>query len=73
MTIHVEATYIDGVLRPKEPLHIPNGAEVVIAVETSNGAAGDPAATLARLRRFRGMLGGLSREQLLADRRQGLH
>ena len=33
MTIHVEAMYLDGVLRPKGPLALPEGATVFVSIE----------------------------------------
>jgi hypothetical protein len=44
---------------------------VRVAVQTATAAA-NPQAVVARLRAFRGMLRGLSREQMLVDRRVGL-
>ena len=45
MTIQIDAIYLDGVLRPKEPLALPNGAAVRIAVETGPAVA-DPLAAV---------------------------
>jgi predicted DNA-binding antitoxin AbrB/MazE fold protein len=72
MTVQVDAIYLDGVLRPKQPLPLPNGVSVRVAVQTATAAAANPQAVVARLRAFRGMLRGLSREQMLVDRRVGL-
>ena len=35
MTIHVQATYENGILRPAVPLDLPNLAQVHVAVTTS--------------------------------------
>jgi predicted DNA-binding antitoxin AbrB/MazE fold protein len=78
VTIHRDAVYHDGVLQLNEPLQLPNGAAVRVAVDarvaqvpTRAGKEGAQAA-LERLRSFRGMLSGVSRKQILADRREGL-
>jgi predicted DNA-binding antitoxin AbrB/MazE fold protein len=76
MTFQCDAIYADGVLRPAAPLALPNGASVRIAVEATGvtSVAREEATNdlLGRLRAFRGMLSGLSREQMLAERREGL-
>ena len=43
MTIHVEATYQNGVLLPKQPIAIPDGTQVMISVK-SKDQVGDPLA-----------------------------
>jgi len=43
MTIQFDAVYEDGVLRPKQPIALPNGAEVRVAIETRENTV-DPLA-----------------------------
>ena len=43
MTIQVDAIYLDGVLRPKQPVALPSGTEVTVAINP-RGAAVDPLA-----------------------------
>ena len=43
MTIQVDAVYLDGVLRPKQPVALPNGTEVTVAINP-RGTAIDPLA-----------------------------
>lgn len=43
MTVHVDAIYTGGVLRPKLPVILPEGAEVRISIETVDVAI-DPLA-----------------------------
>lgn len=40
MTIHIDATYHDGVLHPQQPLALPEGINVRVAIETPAPAAG---------------------------------
>jgi predicted DNA-binding antitoxin AbrB/MazE fold protein len=34
MTIHIHATYRDGLIHPDQPLNLPDGAELRLTVET---------------------------------------
>lgn len=43
MTIQFDAVYQNGVFLPKEPVALPNGTEVRVAIETRDGI-GDPLA-----------------------------
>jgi predicted DNA-binding antitoxin AbrB/MazE fold protein len=45
MTIHVGAVYQDGLLFPKQPVALPNGTEVRVAIETREAPA-DPLANV---------------------------
>lgn len=45
MTLQFDAVYEDGVLRPKQPLVLPNGTEVRVAIDTT-GATSDPLANV---------------------------
>lgn len=42
MTITVEATYENGVLRPKQPLGLAEGTEVCLAITPSENEIDDP-------------------------------
>lgn len=45
MTIQIDAVYLDGVLRPAQPLALPEGAAVRIAIVTG-AAPADPLAAV---------------------------
>jgi hypothetical protein len=43
MSIHIDAIYQDGALHPQQPLALPEGAHVRVAIETSSPPTATPA------------------------------
>ena len=43
MSINIDAIYQDGALHPQQPLALPEGAHVRVAIETSSPPAAAPA------------------------------